>query len=162
MKLNRVSKLASVLVFSLAVVFWSAPGKSCERHQAKAPGGASASPATEAAPPNSHKHSQTVCVENDTVCAHLGFMTPLNSSTEAKFMAHVMVNGDVEVKDWKVVLWMPAMGHGSRPVTLTPMDKTKVKVEKAFFIMPGDWVVRLSFSIDAHAYQIEIPVNIAD
>ena len=100
MKLSRTSNLTTAFILSLLAIVWSAPSQSCERHQAKASSGASSVVSAEAAPPNSHKHSATVCVENDTVCAHLGFLTPMDSSTEAKFMAHVMVNGDVEVKDW--------------------------------------------------------------
>lgn len=41
------------------------------------------------------------------------------------------------------LLWMPSMGHGSAPVQVIPLEDGKYKIKKMYFIMPGDWEVRL-------------------
>lgn len=41
------------------------------------------------------------------------------------------------------LLWMPSMGHGSAPVQVTQLDAGIYKITKMYFIMPGDWDVRL-------------------
>ena len=42
----------------------------------------------------------------------------------------------------KVVLWMPSMGHGSSPVTVTRLSTGVYRVDKVFFSMPGTWQIR--------------------
>ncbi len=42
-----------------------------------------------------------------------------------------------------IVLWMPSMGHGSVPVAISPINKTSLSVTHVFFIMPGDWEIRV-------------------
>lgn len=42
------------------------------------------------------------------------------------------------------VLWMPSMGHGSSPVKIEKIEPGVYRVRKVYFIMPGDWEVRLS------------------
>ncbi len=41
-----------------------------------------------------------------------------------------------------VFLWMPGMGHGSSPVTLTRLDEGEYEISKAQFLMPGLWEVK--------------------
>lgn len=40
-------------------------------------------------------------------------------------------------------LWMPAMGHGSSPVLVTPQGGGVYSATRVYFIMPGDWDVRV-------------------
>lgn len=40
-------------------------------------------------------------------------------------------------------LWMPSMGHGSSPITLTSKSSGIYKATKVFFVMPGDWEIRV-------------------
>jgi hypothetical protein len=47
-----------------------------------------------------------------------------------------------------VVLWMPAMGHGSSPATIEKMDTGIYHVTNAYFIMPGEWEVRFQLLND--------------
>lgn len=104
-------------------------------------------------------HSETICSAADAnVCAHLGHMTKDASSGEAQFIAHAMVPENQEVSNMKVVLWMPSMGHGSRPVTLAKVGVNKYQVTKAYFMMRGDWDVRLTFSLNGINHAINIPV----
>lgn len=42
-----------------------------------------------------------------------------------------------------VVLWMPSMGHGSSPVKIQKTADGIYLVSKVYFIMPGDWEIRL-------------------
>lgn len=41
-----------------------------------------------------------------------------------------------------IVLWMPSMGHGSSPVTMTLVEEGVYKATDVFFIMPGPWEIR--------------------
>lgn len=42
-----------------------------------------------------------------------------------------------------VVLWMPSMGHGSSPVTIEKIETGVYRIRRIYFIMPGDWEVRV-------------------
>lgn len=42
-----------------------------------------------------------------------------------------------------VVLWMPSMGHGSSPVHIQKVATGIYKITDAYFIMPGEWEIRL-------------------
>lgn len=41
-----------------------------------------------------------------------------------------------------VILWMPSMGHGSSPVTITQLNDNTFKVSEVYFIMLGEWDIR--------------------
>lgn len=45
-------------------------------------------------------------------------------------------------RDPFIQLWMPSMGHGSSPVTMTLLEEGVYKAEDIFFIMPGPWDIR--------------------
>ena len=49
---------------------------------------------------------------------------------------------DVE-GSFAVQLWMPSMGHGSSPVTVTRTAAGEFEVSRVYFVMPGDWDIRL-------------------
>ena len=42
-----------------------------------------------------------------------------------------------------VVLWMPSMGHGSSPVKVQKVADGVYRASQVYFIMPGDWEIRL-------------------
>ena len=42
-----------------------------------------------------------------------------------------------------VQLWMPSMGHGSSPVTVTEEEVGVFRATRVFFIMPGPWDIRV-------------------
>ena len=46
-------------------------------------------------------------------------------------------------KNVAVILWMPSMGHGSSPVKIQKTADGIYRVSKVYFIMPGDWEIRL-------------------
>jgi hypothetical protein len=47
-----------------------------------------------------------------------------------------------------VVLWMPSMGHGSRPVLVEKNSSFIYIASKIFFIMPGDWEIRFQLKLN--------------
>lgn len=47
-----------------------------------------------------------------------------------------------------VVLWMPSMGHGSTPVEVTKIKTGEYEASNVFFIMPGEWEVRVQLKKD--------------
>lgn len=47
------------------------------------------------------------------------------------------------VKNLKVFLWMPSMGHGSVPVQIHQDNPNLFRIERVFFIMRGDWVIHI-------------------
>lgn len=52
-----------------------------------------------------------------------------------------------------LVLWMPSMGHGSTPTTVTRLDVGTFRATNVFFIMPGEWQMR---------FQVKLPNEQAD
>jgi hypothetical protein len=42
-----------------------------------------------------------------------------------------------------VLLWMPGMGHGSSPVTVTRIDVGTFRAANVFFTMKGDWEIHV-------------------
>ncbi len=105
------------------------------------------------------EHSAEVCSAVDTsICAHIGHMKDLAPSKLGSFVVHV--TGPLETANMTVLLWMPSMGHGSSPVTVTQFDVNKYNITKAAFVMKGDWLVRLAFTTEGVAHQIDIPLDI--
>lgn len=47
-----------------------------------------------------------------------------------------------------VVLWMPSMGHGSSPVTVTPVSAGVYRATNVYFVMPGAWEIRIKLKND--------------
>jgi hypothetical protein len=45
--------------------------------------------------------------------------------------------------DWNVILWMPSMNHGSRPVTITRKSAGEYWISNVYFIMRGPWQIRI-------------------
>lgn len=108
-------------------------------------------------------HSENVCSSfNTQVCGHIGHMSGMRSDSEAQFVTHLEIPNEVQVSDLKVELWMPHMGHGSSPVTITQFGVNKYKITEAYFIMPGAWEVRVSFILDGLQHKLHIPIEIAE
>lgn len=75
---------------------------------------------------------ETLPTETATGSFQLEFFSSLNPSERMDIAGEV-----------KVVLWMPAMGHGSSPVTVEKVSSGVYKVDRVFFVMPGDWEIRI-------------------
>jgi YtkA-like protein len=48
--------------------------------------------------------------------------------------------------DIQVVPWMPAMGHGTAPATVSSMGGGKYLLGDVYLFMPGTWELEISFS----------------
>lgn len=111
-------------------------------------------------------HTAEYCAVGATeVCAHLGHMEGFTSQVESHFVAHITKSLNTEVKDLKVELIMHmenGHSHGSAPVQVTEFGPNHFKVDQAYFVMAGRWVVELKFNIAGNDYLIEIPVDIKE
>jgi hypothetical protein len=63
--------------------------------------------------------------------------------------------GQVEVK-----LWMPSMGHGSSPVKIEKVGLGLYKVTRVYFIMPGEWEIRIQITRETDVIQISQKITI--
>jgi hypothetical protein len=109
-------------------------------------------------------HTKNYCSQAaQPVCAHLGYNGEFTSEAAGEFVFHVVSAGADRMKDLTIDLWMDmgdGHGHGSAPVTITQFGPGKYKVSDAWFVMPGQWLVRSTFTIDGVAHEIAIPLNI--
>jgi len=79
--------------------------------------------------------------------------TPKVSATDVPFVVSFTKDLGASIKDGdliapdallKVELFMPSMGHGSSPVTVTLFPKTGIYfVNKVKFLMAGPWEIRI-------------------
>ena len=116
---------------------------------------------------NAHAyHTPEVCAANSReLCAHLGFKAEPNSTDATEFMLHFMPAASLdpkEIKNVAVSLWMDMGGHshGSSPVTLKMIDFIRYTVSEAYFVMPGEWQVKVGFEYLGTAHEIVIPVEV--
>jgi hypothetical protein len=63
--------------------------------------------------------------------------------------------------DVKLILWMTAMGHGSRPTVVEQQPDKSYKISKIIFIMEGEWalkfqVLRSGKVIDQAEIQVQV------
>lgn len=84
--------------------------------------------------------------EQYDICGSIQWIKGPSKNERNEF--HVTFNNTLSDAALKVDLWMPAMNHGSRAVTLEWSSPTTVKVDKAFFVMNGPWLIRF-FLIDS-------------
>lgn len=52
----------------------------------------------------------------------------------------------------KVVLWMPAMGHGSSPTKITKSNSGEYDVSSVYFIMNGKWDIKVQLIKDGKVF----------
>lgn len=114
----------------------------------------------------SHDHSETVCSANfSDVCLHLGIHQKLNTSDAGTFVVHFLVdeNQAANIQNLNVTLWMDmggGHGHGSAPVKVTPKGPGKYLVTEAYFVMEGEWLVKIGFDYQGTRQEISIPLII--
>lgn len=56
----------------------------------------------------------------------------------------------------KVVLWMPAMGHGSSPIMVEKVSIGIYRAKEVYFSMKGDWEIRFQNGTDQATYAITL------
>lgn len=104
---------------------------------------------------------------NPDVCAHIHFLSgALNTTTEGQLLLHVdKTPQDQVIQNLKVGLWMEmgSKSHGSAPLAISPDSNgpNMFDISNAWFVMPGTWLVKASFTIGQESFEIDIPVNVA-
>lgn len=108
-------------------------------------------------------HTPDVCTNaSPQVCVHLGHFTAFNTTDEARFIVHIMTPQNVPVDHVAVDLWMPSAGHGSSPVAVSQVDENHYRVQQAYFVMSGQWLVRVRFILEGVTYQLSVPVDVTE
>jgi hypothetical protein len=112
-----------------------------------------ATPGAQPAAPNEHEPANDCPLEfpKASLCASVKWDSALSTEDENTGTLHFWKKGGSGESGpyadpgatVSILLWMPAMGHGSSPVTVTPQGEGVYSVSKAYFIMPGDWEVRV-------------------
>lgn len=109
-------------------------------------------------------HHDNHCSKNEIpACAHLMHEAPFTTTTEGEFIIHFAEN--VEVSDLKVVLWMNMSnghGHGSAPVEIIELGHNMYRVQNAWFVMTGTWLVNISLTVNHQTHEISIPVQVKE
>lgn len=91
------------------------------------------------------QEQESVCAlafRKANVCAQLEWKTNPDSSSAAEFNLK-FDDENILLENLSVILWMPSMGHGSAPVRITEISPGHFRVFNVYFIMPGDWEVRI-------------------
>lgn len=83
-----------------------------------------------------------------------------NSTDAQEFLLDLQ--GDLsQIDDLAVILWMPSMGHGSAPVKIERLSESQFRVTRVYFIMPGDWEVRMTLKKSGQVLdQLFIPLMV--
>jgi hypothetical protein len=97
------------------------------------------------------------------ICINAIFKAEPNTTDEGEFTLLIKTPNGKVAQNVKVDLWMQMgnHGHGSAPVQLTSLADNKLKVENAWFVMTGEWQIRVDFEIDQQAYKLKLPVKIS-
>lgn len=90
----------------------------------------------------------TLLFKTQSMCVDLAWtVSPTDSAAgemTLKFYGSDAVAAPVEPSyAVSVVLWMPAMGHGSSPVRVEKLENGIYKASNIFFVMPGEWEIRV-------------------
>ena len=114
----------------------------------------------------SHDHSETICsTQFSDVCLHLGIHQKLNTTDAGMFMVHFLLDPTqaANINNLTVELWMDmgnGHGHGSAPVKVTPNGPGKYLVTDAYFVMEGQWLVKVGFDYQGAHEVITVPVQV--
>lgn len=104
-----------------------------------------------------------VCQREEALCVSVFHDEVFNSSDEAHFKVRVSAPLDSVLEKVKVKLWMNmggGHGHGSSPVKMTKLDDGDFQIDRAYFVMPGQWLIKVSFEISGSTYAFELPAKV--
>ena len=110
--------------------------------------------------------------------AHLHWVTPPNANQEAVLDMQWMNNSPHAPAEpngtFTAQLWMPAMGHGSSPITIQHLNDAQgqpqpgaFRISKMYFIMDGAWEVRFTLTHadgtkETQAFAVNVGAGMAD
>jgi nitrogen fixation protein FixH len=104
-----------------------------------------------------------VCVDyTSDICIEITFVNTPNTTDEGEFNLMISSPNNEMVQNVKVDLWMQmgSHGHGSAPVQLKSLSNNNYKVENAWFVMKGEWQIRVDFEVAGQIYKLKLPVQI--
>lgn len=96
------------------------------------------------------------------ICVEAKFTAEPNSTDEGEFILKIQTPSGTEAANVKIDIWMQMgeHGHGSAPVQITRISENTYKVENAWFVMKGTWLLRANFDVAQTSYKLNLPVNI--
>ncbi|MEN0057818.1 MAG: hypothetical protein AAGB31_03205 [Bdellovibrio sp.] len=95
-----------------------------------------------------------------SLLARLQWLTEINTSIPAELLVELQGNL-TQFDELTAHLWMPSMGHGSAPLRIDSLSPAKFHLSRMYFIMPGDWEVRLLLKKDGQVIdQLFIPLMV--
>lgn len=99
-----------------------------------------------------------VCSQTTQVCVDYETDAPFITKQEGRFLLKL----DAELV--KIDLWMQmgSHGHGSSPLKVTPVAPGEYDITKAFFVMKGEWQIRVTYSKGSVQEKLIIPVMIKE
>ncbi len=105
---------------------------------------------------------EKVCSEKTTVCASYETEIPFATKQEGRFKLVLESLDGKEVSLVKADLWMQmgSHGHGSSPLKITPVAPQEFDVTKAFFVMKGQWLIRVTYLQEGFQETLVFPVMI--
>ena len=111
--------------------------------------------------PNLSAENCPLYFEKSQLCASISWRGEVTdqgeNSFELKFWSSTEGTKDGPYTDFDgtaaVQLWMPSMGHGSSPVTVTSVARGHYSVTRVYFIMPGDWDVRVQIKKNGQVFE---------
>lgn len=105
-----------------------------------------------------------ICSKTTTVCASYKSAAPFISKAEGRFGLFLKSEAADEIQLMKVDLWMQMgnHGHGSSPLTVTPVAPNEFDVTKAYFVMKGNWQIRVKYKQGSNEETLIIPVMIKE
>lgn len=104
-------------------------------------------------------HNDDICSEKIDVCVHYETDRPFTTDQEARFELHLeSIDNEAQLK--KIDLWMQMgnHGHGSSPLKVNMISPGVFDITKAFFVMRGEWQIRVTFESQNVQDTLIIPV----
>lgn len=108
-------------------------------------------------------HTPNYCnAQIKNFCAHIGYSAQPEINKPFEFVVDIVASPEAlaQVQSANVELFMPEMGHGSAPVKVDRLDQKHFQVSEAYFIMEGDWQVKVEVVTTSGKIQIDIPFNV--
>jgi hypothetical protein len=108
--------------------------------------------------------AESVCSKNTKVCASYESDVAFTTKQEGRFELELTSNDEVEVNFVKIDLWMQmgGHGHGSSPLKVTSVAPGKYDITKAYFVMRGEWQIRVTYKQGSVQETLIIPVLIKE
>ena len=102
---------------------------------------------------------------NKDLCINLDFKNGISRKTDSVFDIQIVDSKgqNKEVKELGIVLWMVMKNgheHGSDEVKIKPSGK-KYSVSNVWFLMVGEWLLKVKFKHQGKLYKTDIPVCVS-